>query len=505
MGATFWVATMPAWGAEPRAGSSVAGEGAASPARTAIPEGPALPPSPEQEKRLGQLTERLVAAEARAQTAAENADRAVAEAQSRADVLNQRVSALENQVAATTVAVKRAEAAPPAVSTARSGLSLSGFLQADLAWRQSAQDQLNTAGAPLNEDRFLIRRARLRASLDRGYVAGAVEFDGNTVRGATARILGAEASLRYPAVAGGDVPLIQATVGSFKIPFGYEVLQSDRDRLFFERSTVERALFPGEYDLGARLSGGWKFLRYALAFMNGEPAGETSAFPGRDPNHQKDVVGRVGVDLDGGAPFSLAAGLSGLSGYGFHPGTPATKPAIIWQDRNQDGLFQSNEVSAVAGVSASPSAKFTRQALGGDLRLTLRVLPIGETVGYGEFYLAKNLDRALVPADPRASGRDITELGSYLAITQRLGRHAMVGFRYDYYNPDRDSTDTQVAVLIPQNFIYQTFAFTAALTSDSGRLIVEYDVNRNHQGRDAMGFPTNLKDNAFLVRGEAKF
>ena len=464
-----------------------------------------LPPNPEQEKRLAELTERLAAAEARAQAAAENSDRTLAEEMSREDALNQRLSTLEGQVAAATVAQKRAEAAPPSISTARTGLSLSGFLHADLAWRQSAQDQLNTAGAPLNEDRFLIRRARLRASMERGYVAGAVEFDGNTVRGATARILGAEASLRYPAVMPGEVPLIQATVGSFKIPFGYEVLQSDRDRLFLERSTAERGLFPGEYDLGARLSGGWRFLRYALAFMNGEPAGETSAFPGRDPNHQKDVVGRVGVDIQAAAPLTIAAGLSGLSGYGFHPGTPATKPAVIWQDRNQDGLFQSNEVSSVPGVSASPSAKFTRQALGGDLRLVLRLLPLGETVGYGEFYLAKNLDRAILPADPKASGRDITELGSYLAITQQLGAHAMVGFRYDYYNPDRDSTDTQVAVLVPQNFIYQTFAFTAALTSESGRLIVEYDLNRNHLGRDAMGFPTNLKDNAFLVRGEAKF
>jgi len=81
----------------------------------------------------------------------------------------------------------------------------------------------------------------------------------------------------------------------------------------------------------------------------------------------------------------------------------------------------------------------------------------------------------------------------------------MVGFRSDYYNPDLDSTDTQVAVIVPQHFIYQTSAFTAALTSAPGRLIVEYDVNHNHLGRDEAGLPTNLKDNAFFVRGEAKF
>ena len=41
------------------------------------------------------------------------------------------------------------------------------------------------------------------------------------------------------------------TMGLFKIPFGFEIIQSDRDRLFMERANVMRALFPGEYDAGA--------------------------------------------------------------------------------------------------------------------------------------------------------------------------------------------------------------------------------------------------------------
>jgi len=426
----------------------------------------------------------------------------LAEERAERRTLQLRLDALE---AATALAAERADALPPTVAVAHPGVSLTGFMQADFAVRQSAEDQLNTAGAPLNEDRFTIRRARLRAVLEHDYVAGAIEFDGNTVRGPTARVLDAEASLRWPSAATGAPPLIMATAGAFKIPFGFEVIQSDRDRLFLERSTAERALFPGEYDLGARLQGGWRFVRYALALMNGEPAGETSAFPGRDPNHQKDVVGRVGVEVPVGPPLTIVAGLSGLSGYGFHPGTPATKPSIIWQDRNQDGMFESNEVSVAPGVSATPSANFVRQAIGGDLRLVAHVLPIGETVAYGEIYLAKNLDRAILPADPISLGRNLTEVGGYLAVTQQLHPHAIVGFRYDAYNPDRDSTDTQVAVLVPQSFVYRTFAFTAALQSELGRLIVEYDVNRNHLGRDATGLPTNLEDNAFSIRGEVKF
>jgi hypothetical protein len=46
---------------------------------------------------------------------------------------------------------------------------------------------------------------------------------------------------------------------------------------------VVRALFPGEYDVGARLAGRWGFVGYALAVQNGEPAGE-KPYALRDPD-----------------------------------------------------------------------------------------------------------------------------------------------------------------------------------------------------------------------------
>jgi len=479
---------------------------AASPASTETSgqaEGPTypFPPNPEEQKRLDQLTKELADSEARARAAEVAAEQALAEERAQRQALKLRLDAMESALA---TATRRAEAAPP-VTTTRTGLTLNGFLQADVAIRQSAQDQLSTAGAPLNSDRFNIRRARIRAALEREYIAGAVEFDGNTTNGPTARILDAEASLRWPAASATDLPLLMATIGAFKIPFGFEVGQSDRDRLFLERSNAERAFFAGEYDLGARLQGGWRFLRYQLAVMNGEPAGETTGFPGRDPNHQKDFVGRVGIDTPIVTQVGIAAGVSALSGTGFHPGTPATKPVINWQDRNQDGMFQSSEVSVTPGKAATPSSNFPRQAIGFDLRLVGRVLPLGETTAYGEFYLAKNLDRAILPADPKVVGRDLNEVGAYVGFTQQLFRHGIVGFRYDYYNPDKDSTDLQAAIAVPQSFIYQTFAFTGALQAAAGRLIIEYDVNTNHLGRDTNGLPTKLRDNAISLRGEVKF
>src|SRR5262252_6384208 len=220
-------------------------------------------------------------------------------------------------------------AAPEAPRTARVGVTLSGFAQLDYQTRQSSQDQLNNAtGAPLNEDRFMVRRARAKVELDYGLVGGVVEFDGNTINGATARIVNAEASLRWPPPAQGQLPYVALTVGLFKTPFGFEIIQSDRDRLFMERSTAERGLFPGEYDLGVRVAGGWHFLRYAVGIMNGDTLGE-KLYPGRDPNGDKDFVGRVGIDTPVVSGVRIAAGFSALSGSGLHPGTPATKDVLV--------------------------------------------------------------------------------------------------------------------------------------------------------------------------------
>jgi hypothetical protein len=483
--------------------------GAADPAEG----GPAAPPPPvdpvaaavaaEKEQRALEL--RALREEMQRALIDERAHREAEAFRLRADMaaLTEQAAALRQQIAD----------APPGVRAARAGLGLTGFIQADLAFRQSSEDQLNpSTGDPLNEDRFMIRRARLRATLDRTYVAGAFELDGSTVRGPAARIAGAEASLKYagraPAgTAPGAPPLIMATIGLFKIPFGFEVVESDRDRLFLERSTVARALFPGEYDVGARLQGGWRFLRYALAVQNGDPVGER-AFPGRDPNHQKDFVGRVGVDASDG-PLAVNAGFSALYGTGLHKGTPATKPSIQWVDTNEDGIVDTNEQRAFPGMSATPSINFARHGLGADLRIALKGLAFGDTTVSGELYYARDLDRALFVADPTgavgAVGRSYRELGWYVAVMQDLGAHATVGARYDVYQPDRDASDRQAGVAVPNDVSLSTLALVAALRGPAGRLIVEYDVNRNHQGRDAAGVPTNLADNAFTIRGEARF
>jgi hypothetical protein len=380
-----------------------------------------------------------------------------------------------------------------------------GFAQIDYLVSQLSQSQLDpSSGQPLNQNRIFVRRARLGADIERPYIAGRIEFDGNTINGPTARIIDAEASIRLPGSTVLDPPLVMGTIGLMKIPFGYEIGQADTERLFMERSIMETAFFPGEYDLGLRVMGGWRFLRYAVAVMNGEPLGEKS-YPGIDPNIAKDVVGRVGVVTRPAPALYVQGGVSLLQGTGFHAGTTLTKSVLVWQDLNNNGVYDNGETNVIPGSSTVPSQNFNRFALGADLLISYDECPGWTTTLYGEVITAENLDRGVVPADPISANRNLREFGYYVALTQLIAKYAEVGARYSYYNPDQDATYSVIANPIPLDASDSTWSITAAAVSPYGRFIVEVDLNKNHMGRDAAGNPANLASNAFIVRGEVKF
>jgi hypothetical protein len=386
------------------------------------------------------------------------------------------------------------------------GHRFSGLLQADaVLFRQSARDEINSAtGEPLNTQRFSIPRARLRADFERGPVAAALELDANTLEGPAARILDAEITGRWQGHDPRAEPFLALTVGLLKVPFGLEVPRAETSRLFLERSTTARAFFPGFYDLGIRVHGGYRFLRYSAAVMNGDPIGE-KGFGGLDLTAGKDVLARLGVDTRPAAAVRVEVGISGLTGQGLHPGTPATKDVLVWRDANEDGLVQSTEMQAIPGAAATPSEPFRRFALAADLRLTATIPVLGELAIYGEVARAQNLDRGVEPADPVSVGRDLREFGFYAGITQELTRWAMVGLRYDRYDPDADASEQRGISRVPRDSTYSTVAVTAAFRWSPLRVIAEYDHNQNALGRSAGGLPTTLGDDLFALRGEVKF
>lgn len=437
--------------------------------------------------------------------------RTVEELKARADASDRTLAALQSALEAETAARRAAEEVvrerPSLFRLGGLKVGLAGFVQADaVAYHQASADEIDWAtGQPINQTRFLIRRARVRVVADYRYAGGALELDGNTVAGPVARITVAEVFARVPQRDPSQPPWAILVLGLTRVPFGFEVQEQDSVRLFLERSNVMRALFNGEYDLGAKLQGGWRFLRYQLAVMNGHPSGDRQLAL-QDPLRAKDVLGRVGADGPLGRRVALAAGVSALWGQGFHAGTPPTKDTLVWHDTNLDGQVDPTELQGVLGQPATPSQSFERWAFGADLRLTAQLPRLGELTLYGELVWASNLDRFLVPADPLALGRPLRELGWYVAATQQLGRWAQVGVRYDRYDPDADKTEKVAASTVSRDLTFSTLSVVAALTWGTyARLSLEWDHNTNALGRTASGAPTTLGSDAVTLRGQVAF
>ena len=379
------------------------------------------------------------------------------------------------------------------------GVSTLAYVQAQYDWNESSQDQLTQSGTTLNQDRFLIRRARAAVGGEWQYAALFLELDANTTNGPQVDLRKAEASLQYRPDRSRP-PVVMATMGLFDVPFGYELVESPRTRWFMERTTASQAWFPTEPDVGLRIAGALSWFRWTIAGVNGNPMGETPNFALQDPAAAKDVVFRFGFDTTPLPELNVAGDVSTLRGRGFHPGTSASKASIQWTDLNEDGVIQPYEITGVPGESATASQGFDRWAVGADLRAHYRWWP-GVLKVYGEFVLANNLDRSLYVADPVVTSLDQRELGWYVGATQEVTRYGLLGLRYDFYDPNSNAFDKRAGQLIPYSEAIKNISPLVGLTlPDRARLVFQYDFNTNAFARSSVGVPTNFKENGWTIR-----
>jgi hypothetical protein len=220
-----------------------------------------------------------------------------------APAIDQRVGALESKLAGTEETVGAMQSSVDGFKK----LKIGGFIQGRYEYHQDAVDGTLR---PKNENRFYVRHAYLGAKYEGKNAEYFLQIDANNNDGFALK--DAEASL----VDTWTPFHLKLTLGQFKVPFGYEILQSDADREMPERSQVILSLFPGDRDRGLRLQGSYEMLRLNVALVNGASFGQKDPSNyfgvvqnGYDPNGFKTLVGRVGVDLG-----SLVGGFSWMWG-----------------------------------------------------------------------------------------------------------------------------------------------------------------------------------------------
>lgn len=318
--------------------------------------------------------------------------------------------------------LSEAQAATDSTVSGLKKIKLSGYVQGRYEHSEASVNGLKADGKTVgNTDRFLVRRARLKAAYEGRNAEYVLQIDaigdGVSLKDAEATIVDTWTPFN-----------LRLTVGQFKVPFGHDLLQSSADREMPERAGITRAYFDGERDRGMRLTARYEFLRLSVALINGNGVKDTATYKGtslygtNDPNRFKDFVGRLGVDFG-----FVTAGVSGYFGRG----------------------PMSTTVTAGATSSDPPSIAYDykrRTRLGADVQAYLDVPSVGGLALKGE--LIWGSDTAIDWNDaPSNTATNVKKLGFIVTAVQNVGDYLGVVVRVDQFDPNTSKEKDKVTMV----------------------------------------------------------
>jgi len=321
----------------------------------------------------------------------------------------EKIEALELKVAG----LEETGAASQAAIASSSKLKFSGFVQGRYEWHDEAINGItySSSGTPTvtNSDRFLVRHAYLTTQYKGTNAEYVMQIDANNKDGLAFKDV-------YAAFVDTWTPLnMKLSVGQFKYPFGYELLQSDAEREMPERANIQKFFFDGDRDRGVRLQGSYDFFNFSVAMVNGTVYDgsknlgankDPSPYGSNDPNEFKDWVGRLGVDFG-----SVVGGVSGYYGKGLYIKAPVAATATA------------------PAVDAAPDSR-NKYRLGADLQAYIDVPGVGGLALKGELIYGKDTARQFhgIAADPCKTS---ATFGYILSAVQNVSKDFGVVVRFD--------------------------------------------------------------------------
>ena len=277
-------------------------------------------------------------------------------------------------------------------------MRFSGYIQPQFVSDERSTDDLTGVSATRNRDQFAVRRARIKFTYQFSPTSRFV-FQPDFGTGGSPTLKDGYVEYTEPWTTWRHT----LTAGQFNWPFGFEIMYSSSSREMPERSNVIRALFPGERDRGAMLSGvglGERF-NYRIAVVNGTGTAQTFDF-----NKRKDIVGRVAGTL---GPLDLGA-----------------------------SIYRGSERVSLAGLTAG--REFNRDRAGIDFQWVTPVPGLGVR---GEYIQGVQPPVPGAPATARAADVD----GWYFYAIQNLGTRHQFVVRADEYDPNTDIADNATFTL----------------------------------------------------------
>lgn len=299
-------------------------------------------------------------------------------------------------------------------------------------------------GRTTNTTYFRLRRARLKAEVsptDYAHVTLEIEplVKGGSVlgTGTIARTVEAVGIARFA-----KGRYLELAAGQFNVPFGGEVMEANAERPFIDSSFHAGALFPGDFDVGARATLALDGLTLMSSILNGVMIGEKDFATLPDFNRGKDLTLRADYDFG-----PLDVGASGYVGSG-----------------------------QLVDPSKLAFKQYGRWALNAEATLhTTFARVLGTTKVFATLTYATNLDRGTstsfalpdLPADLSRAVTDKHELGWMVRAEQDVTGRFTFGVRYDVYSPDVSLADDARSTLSSVLAIHFTKKLQAMLEWDA--------------------------------------
>ena len=387
-------------------------------------------------------------------------------------------------------------------------LRLSGYIQPQYQVAQEKGTKTFEGGdfAPNSDNRFLLRRARVRIDYLRSNknlqpsMQFVFQFDANvngfTVRDVWARLF--ENKWQHFAF----------TAGMFARPFGYELNLSSQDRESPERGRMSQTLAKSERDLGAMVSFEsrkkdfkWRYLKLDAGLFNGQGIN----FPGEFDGF-KDFIGKIGIK-----PYPISKNISVSAAVSYLNGGLVQNTQYRYTIENINGANK----MVVDSSSTIVGSKNPRQYKGLDAQIKLKH-KWGATEFRGEYWWGTQTSSEnssetpgiLLPASAGYYIRDFN--GAFFYFLQNIvNTHHQLGVKIDWYDPNTLVKGEEIgqpgAGLTPADIKYITYAVGYNLyLNENVKLMLWYNMPVNEKTQ-LPNYTDDINDNVLTCRLQYRF
>ena len=380
-------------------------------------------------------------------------------------------------------------------------LKLSGYVQAQFQTSDSMGASSFAGGNfPTNSDkRFMVRRGRLKATYDNGLSLFVLQFD------VTEKGMGIKDA--YIKIKEPWMNAVSLTTGVFDRPFGFEISYSSSLRETPERTRLFQTIFPGERDLGAKITiqapktSKWNFLKIEGGLFNG--TGGTAS----DFDYKKDFIGNIGINkTTKNEKINYAVRASYYNG-GYRQPTKYIYNGF-------ETLTNGNLGYLVDSTSTNKGRIAKREYVGADAQINID-FPFGLTSLRGEFIQGTQPGTSATSASPSAAPTTDTYIrkfnGAYFYFLQNIvqTKYQFV-LKYDWYDPNTNVSGDEIgksgSKLNNNDLKYTTIGIGWVYRWDTNvKITAYYDFVKNETSKNLAGYAKDLKDNVFTLRIQYKF